>query len=155
MNKEQALLRNIQGQQKTIEWADVYFAAEAAHEPFEEVDIITARTKLVELAYDAASHAIHNEGLPLSVQLVVRIARTLIDTRKVFVHESVTVDRGKITCCVNVDNVNDDTTLWTALDMIASTLEQLNGQSGTILFGDPVDLTIEDIAELVISHPSP
>lgn len=153
MNKQIPSHCDIRGYQKITRWPDVYFAAEAAKDPFGDVDIITARIKLIELAYDAACHTIYSEGLSLSLRLVTDIARTMIETGKVFVQESVTINQDKITCCIDVDNVNDDDVVWKILDMVAVTLEQLDGHSGTILFGNPLDITIEDIAELVNSHP--
>lgn len=132
--------------QNKIDWTGVYFTAEAAREPFEDVNVITTRAEYVNLASVAAVELLHEQQIECTSNNVSRMARTLIATSKVFVQEFVRVDDdGAITVCVDVPDLRNDDIMWRALDLVAKTLDQLDGQPGTVYYGEPKRFAVSDV----------
>lgn len=131
-----------------IAWADVYFTASANHEPFEDVEIVTAKSSYLNLALVAAADIIMKESLsaaPSPVD-VSNIATLLMDDRKVFVHEHVKVAPEGISICINAITLDDEDAVWRALDMLADALEHLDGAHGTVYFGTPLHFSSSEIS---------
>lgn len=114
-----------------INWPDLYLMAESESEAFADVRIVTARSEydrqLAEHAMDAAF------GAPFGAVGEL--------TSDVCVRECVTVtDDGELSVVINASDVSDDA-MWAALDMVADAMYQLNGESGTVYFGEPIKFT--------------
>jgi len=132
-----------------IDWPSVIIAAEAAREPFEEVKIVTARSKFVEQAYSAA-YAMYKDQVPdmLNEQSVKKLAQVLIGTNKMFVQEAVEVGDNGITITVNAPTITDEHSLY-ALDLLAKALDQLNDEHGTVYFGEELRFSVAETLELL------
>lgn len=130
-----------------IEWADVYFTASADKEPFEDVEIVTAKNSYLDLAFIAAADIVmkgHTNGAP-AIDDVHRLAKIIMDDHKIFVQEHVEVSAERISICINALTVDDDV-VWRALDMLAVALEQLDGGAGTVYFGEKLRFSSSEIA---------
>lgn len=126
-------------QNNTLDWTQVYFTAEAEREPFEDVNVITAKAEYVNRAELAAVELLMEQKIECTAQNVSRLSRTLIATSKVFVQEFVRIDEdGTITVCIDVPDLQDDLVMWRALDYVAKALDQLDNKEGTVYFGEPI-----------------
>lgn len=132
-------------------WPSVIIAAESANEPFEDVDIVTAQSEYIRQAYASAVSITQGQSPPPTADTIASVAQALSLASKVWVQERVTVsDNGKITICVNVPDLSDDSVLWYALDLIAPALDQLDGAAGTVFFGENLQFdwaTIQPVNE--------
>lgn len=136
--------------QSKIDWSGVYFTAEAAREPFEDVNVVTTRAEYVNLASIAAVELLHEQHIECTTQNVSRMARTLIATSKVFVQEFVRVDEnGMITVCVDVPDLRNDDVMWRALDLVAKALDQLDGHPGTVYYGEQKRFAVSEVPWII------
>lgn len=133
-------------QTDTINWPEVYLMAEASSEPFADVRIITAKSEYIRMYSDYLNLGYTLDPLDNCASQLL----ATMDTHSLDIHESVTIGvDGRITVVVNTDTITDDTT-WTALDMLADAMEQLNGKEGIIRFGHPLSFTSSDIPWLTL-----
>ena len=68
----------------------------------------------------------------------------MMNTQKVFVKERVTVAGDCITVCVNVDDIDHETSTWKAADYVTNALTRLGGADGTIFYGDELKFPASD-----------
>jgi hypothetical protein len=132
-----------QQSRKQISWPDVYFTAEANRERFDDVNVVTLKSYLAEKAYDIA---IAELGVEHPDALLARV-RVILDSGRIYVSEHVKVNRSGIRVVVDCELIDEDS-IWKALDMVASALEQLNGMSGKIHFGSTITYKTTDIGWL-------
>lgn len=128
-----------------MNWPNVVFAAEAAQEPFEDVNIITALGLFVDTAFQAAADLVYTEGHTLTQEKVQSVAFAMIADRKIMVQEHVRVNADGITVCINVPDVNDEAVQWQALDRVASALDSLNGCTGVVVFSDNLYFNVNQV----------
>lgn len=121
---------------KSPSWSDLYFYADAAREPFEDVTVVTARSQYFDLVYQIAADSVYRHTGMLSTSAVEPVAMALIASRKVHVQEHVRVDSTGITVCLDVPDTTNDDMMWRALDLVQQALDQLNGDEGTVYFGE-------------------
>lgn len=133
-------------QHNTINWPEVYMMAESNNEPFADVRILTAKSEYIRVYSDYLDLGYtYNDQ-----QSFNNVLSSAIDSHSLDVYESVSIDGdGAITVVINCDAVTDDAT-WTALDMVAHAMEQLNGEEGTIRFGSPLSFKSTDIPWLTL-----
>lgn len=134
------------------DWPRVIFAAEATDEPFEDVNVVTAKAAFVNLALQAAADILHTEGHTLTTEKVQKIACALVEARKVMVQEHVRVNQDGITVCINVEDIEAETVPWKALDYVARALDSLNGGQGVVVFSDNLQFTISEVP-WILSQP--
>lgn len=133
-------------QHNAIDWPGVYFAAEAEREPFEDVNVITARAEYVNRAELAAVELLTEQGLVCNLQNISQLARTLIATSKVFVQEFVRIEQdGTITVCIDVPTLQSDTVMWRALDYVAKAIDQLDHKEGTVYFSEQIRFPVSAV----------
>lgn len=132
-----------------LDWASVVLTAEAAQEPFEEVMIVTARSKFAEQAYGIA-YEMYRDVMPddLTEQNVKQTALLLIGTNKLFVQESVDINDNGITVTVNAPVITDEHSLY-ALDLIAKAMDQLDEQHGTVYFGEELRYSVAEVLDML------
>lgn len=135
----------MQLQNSTVSWPEVIFAAVAADDPFEDIQIITARTQLVNLAYAAAADYLHGLNIALTEASVTAFAISLIAQQKLYVQESVEVGESGIVVCVNTQNVDSDDTTFRALDLVQRALDQLDDAMGIVHFGEHLQFSISEL----------
>lgn len=129
----------------TINWSELYIAAESMQEPFQDVVIITARQAFFERADEMASEALHGTSRAVPTDDVHQtIVHELVAKSQVTIQEYVNVKSDTATICVNVPALTDDTVMWKALDMLSHALEQLDGTEGTVYFGEPLRFSMLD-----------
>lgn len=128
-----------------IEWSDVYFAASANTEPFEDVSIVTAKSVYLDLVYMAAADiVIAHQGRIISKE-VFRVAQYLMDEQKIFTQEQVKVTPDGISIIINAVDINNDDVMWRALDMLADALLHLDGSHGIVYFNEPLHFSSNEI----------
>lgn len=132
-----------------LPWADVYFAAEAAREPFQDVTVITARSEYARLALLASADIIHNGNVPLTSGRVQSLALLLISQGRITIQESVSIEDEAITAVINVPTTEDDDAMWKALDLVAEALDSLDGKSGKVYFGEQLKFSQADILPFI------
>lgn len=84
------------------------------------------------------AHA-HNEPLQ-DVRVITARSVFLEQGTNDPVYEFVNVDESGITVCVNVDAISDENHTY-VLQLVQETLEELNGELGTVEFGEPLTFT--------------
>lgn len=142
-------MNSLQHSTPAISWPDVVIAAAASHESFEDVTIVTARSSFADLAMEAAADICVREGHTLSEEKVLAVAQALITGNKIEVRESVCVNAGVITACINVPSTEAEDVPWKALEMVASALDQLNGHDGVVVFSDSLRFTLAEVPWLL------
>lgn len=133
-----------------INWPNLYFAASAFRDPFEDVTVVTAKSEFVNLVYKAAADAVYNHDCSLTTKRVSIVAEALIRTEKIYVQECVTVNQAGITVCLDVPSVEGDDVMWKALDFVSKALDQLAGDYGTVFFSDPLKFTLDDVSSFML-----
>ena len=123
--------RTHQSKRGRISWPDVYFAAEANREAFEDVSVATLDSYLVDMAYEIA---INEVGLEDSSILVQR-AHEILTKETVSGKEHVDVSGHGINVVIDRKEIDEDA-LWDILDMVATALDKLDGKFGKIYFGE-------------------
>ena len=129
--------------------SEVLSLAHATNEQFEDVTVITARGALIELAYQAAADLICKHELSLTTELVQMVATTIVEQNKIKIQEYVQVSDQGITVCIDVDDINGDTVMWSALDRVAKALDSLNGSVGTVTYGGDLTFDPDHIKQLM------
>lgn len=133
----------------SIDWSNVYFTAEAFQDPFDDVQIITARSQFLEHAYQIAAEMLIDSATELTEQSVSTVALSLIAAKKVAVREFVETTNDGLIVCINSPSTEDDNVMFRALDLVALALDQLDGQQGVVYFGDELQFSVTDVASLI------
>lgn len=122
-----------------IQWLRAFFEASTLQEPFEDVYVYTAKSEAVDKAMERAlSHMgeVMENGDEVKPEDVPNLAATLLDSGMFTVLEHVVVRRNGISVCINADSTEDEVAMCRALDMVAEALDQLDGKTGVINFGE-------------------
>lgn len=127
------------------DWPQLVLTAASLHEPFDEVRITTLLSVFEKKAYAEAQLRLQRGGAPVNAHTVKQLAKVLVRQGQIEVRESVTVTGEKISAAINTRNLKDDEVTWQALKMVAETLDQLDGESGVIEFGEPVKFPITSL----------
>lgn len=136
------------------DWADAVFTASAMDEPFEDVTIVTARSEFAELALRSAAHLMVGEQQTLeSLMHISQIAALLVNQGKLTIQENVVVSATGITVVVDVPSVQDDIVAYRAMTMVAEALDQLDGNHGTVYFGQPFKFTLDEVPGILTRSP--
>lgn len=131
-----------------IKWPSAIFEASSAQEPFEEVHVVTAKAAYVDKACELAGDQLLRGG-SISEQDIARVAKQIISSQRLTVHESVTVNGDGMNIVINAENVEDDGIMYRALDMLADALDQLQGEEGTITFGDALSFSLAEVPWII------
>lgn len=130
------------------DWPSVIFAAEREKEPFEDVQVVTARCEYVNLAYQAATEMLQSNQQS-NIATLHALAKTLIATQKLHIQEYVRVDQTGITVCLNVRSTEHDDVMWLALDRVSAALNQLDGDHGVVFFGPELRFSLSEVSSLL------
>jgi hypothetical protein len=126
-------------------WPEVYFAAEADNEEFEDVKIVTLKSYLVDKAHDIAISD-HNFVVGVDSDTTLRsIVGRILNTDLLREAPHVDVSAAGILVVMDCEIIDDDT-IFPALDMVLSALKKLNGAYGIITFGPTVSYSATEIA---------
>lgn len=140
-------MQAVQRPSNRISWPAAYLAATSAQEKFEEVHVVTAKSEFVSKAHELAATALADQVF--SEQAVNALARQMIIAQRISVQESVTIDDVGMHVCINADSVEDDNVMWRALDMLADAMYQLDGNQGTITYGEPLAFGLSDVPWMI------
>lgn len=101
----------------TISWPDVYIAAEAEHEPFTNLTVVTAKSELLITARSSALLQLIEKNKPTSPEAIDKLAQHLVDTQQVQVREHAYIKADSTFVCMDVDKIDDEST-WQALNVV-------------------------------------
>jgi hypothetical protein len=127
-----------------ISWPDVYLTAEADQEHFEDVSILSLKGYYTEKVYD---QAIADVGCEDAEKLMKRV-RQIINEGQTYVQEHVKISSSGMRVVLDCENVNNEEVLWSALDMLASAMERLDGHHGKVSFSALRAFTLTDVVWL-------
>lgn len=112
-------------------WPDVILASDSMRERFSDVHIITLQAHFLEIVQEQAI----NQLMSLHGRWDERALQHIIDNIIKFtppqVCEHVNVTLSKITVVIDVPEITDDT-VWAAMDMLGTALQQLDGTQGIV-----------------------
>jgi len=114
--------------QNKIFWPTLLFEAEAQHEPFEKMTIVTAKSEYLIKAREMALTHFLQQHISYTDEDINKLAVSLVKENKIQVFESVKITEDNVFVCIDVDVIDDDT-IWAALDMVYEAIE--NGGSIT------------------------
>lgn len=133
------------------DWADAVFTASSMDEPFEDVTIVSTLQEFVKTAFEVAASVMYESQHKLDELHEVRqCAAILINEGKIVVQEHVTVTTMGITVCLNAPALDDDQVAYRAMTMVAEALDQLDGNHGTVKFGEPLRHSLRESLRLLI-----
>lgn len=128
---------------KKFSWPELYFTAEASREAFEDVNVVTLKSFYFDQAQEIALQEV---GLKNKSRLERRI-KEIIESQTIKVQEHVSVTHGSKQVVINRESI-DEAAVWSALDMLASALEELDGKSGAVPFSEPMSFKLSEFAWL-------
>lgn len=133
---------------RTIDWPTAYFTACADNEQFANLTISSLKKELATTAYAEAANLFEQLDLDLEDHAVefIEKARELVNTGAVMLSEHVRVCPKGMLACVNEDDATSEASVFKALDLVAAALEQLDGEHGTIHFGERVSYSAKELA---------
>lgn len=130
---------------ETNKWVGVLETAAVNNEPFDNVNVITAKGEYVKLAYGATADALSQNAIPLTPSNVAKAACQMIASNKVHVHEYIKIDETGVSACVNVDDIEHEAVTWRVMDMMSTAMNSLNGSYGVVRFGPPLRFTLAEV----------
>lgn len=136
-------LKQHQQLHKKISWPDLYFAAEVNKETFEDVNITTLKCFYFDLAQE---QALLEVGLKSKSRLEKRI-KHIIEAQTIKVQEHVEVTHSGIRVVINRETIEEGA-VFSALNMVASALDKLDGKSGVVPFSESMSFKLSDFAWL-------
>lgn len=134
-------------QDSNVDWPSAVLLADALDEPFSEITVITARKFFFTTACDMARQQLND---PAESE-VHTLAAALIANRSVTIKEHVTIDDDGITVCLNVRDPEDESVPWKSIRYLQQALDQLDGQHGTVTFGEPLAFALVDVGSVKLT----
>ena len=131
----------IQTTQSNEFWSSVIIEAAGTNETFDDVQVVTLRSRWTDQVCDAIVSRI---GLINDPNDMLKYATTWIQSRPpTTMHEQVTISDKGIEVVLDVDEV-DDASVFEAMRAIAQAMETLEGKHGTALVGNGRVMTLAD-----------
>ncbi len=125
-----------------IDWAQVYFSADAYQEAFTDVRLVTIKSEYL--------NAVQEQAIDIvgccDETLMREAAKQIVLNKQISIKEYVTVNnKGDIKVAIMSDQVDSVDAWMRSLDLVSQALSQLNGQSGTIEFGESIYFNVSDL----------
>lgn len=129
----------------SIDVGELMITAASCGSEFADVQVVTAVSEYVRLAQERALEEYIDAGHQrVNAKKVESRAIQLINEGSIRVRSHVTIDRGNVTVCVHAAAVDDETALR-AIEMTSKAIASLDGNDGTVYFGEYLTFGLSDI----------